>query len=68
MDTSTPTSSTYVGIDVAKEHLDTAFGGDAPPAAGVVTVWRPRTTPASSTTAAAIFVPPISTPKANRAI
>jgi transposase len=31
MDTSTPAPSTYVGIDVAKEHLDLAFGGDAPP-------------------------------------
>ena len=31
MDTSTPAPSTYVGIDVAKAHLDLAFGGDAPP-------------------------------------
>ena len=31
MDTSTPAPSMYVGIDVAKAHLDLAFGGDAPP-------------------------------------
>ena len=31
MDTNTPAPSTYVGIDVAKAHLDLAFGGDAPP-------------------------------------
>ena len=31
MDTRTPAPSTYVGIDVAKAHLDLAFGGDAPP-------------------------------------
>ena len=31
MATNTPAPSTYVGIDVAKAHLDLAFGGDAPP-------------------------------------
>lgn len=32
MDTSAEPSNTYVGIDVAKEHLDVALGVDAPPA------------------------------------
>jgi transposase len=31
MDTSTPAPSTYVGIDVAKDHLDIAFGSETPP-------------------------------------